>query len=181
MQTYFKKHCWIKRRFKNKACSKNIRGTSNCQPALPRLQIRTRGLCWKHTKNLMSFFSLILKKQYVYIICWVVTYSFHIDWYCLAGFIELVFNPYSCAEWFPRFLCTSPGYLWHLFEYTNLVNDSKFKWKSFPVDQEMPLVPPSLMWNNQYCSHQLSKMPVTSKKWPISYRITSIWTQKSRM
>lgn len=160
MQTYFKKRCWIKRMFKNKACNKNIRGTSNCQPALPRLQIRTRGLCWKHTKNLMSFFSLILKKT----IC---AYNLLGCNLFISYRLVLLSRIYrTCFFITILVLKGSQGFCVRVQDIVDIFLNI-LTWWIIPNPSERVF--------------QLIRKYSYIKKWPISYRITSIWTQKSRL
>lgn len=136
---YPTKKSQVKRIFKNKACSKNIMGTLNCQPALPRLQIRTHGLCWNQSKYFMTFFLFNIKNKTKYNIhnllgCnFFISYLENQDWLCwvIVFVLTLLFLWYHV----PRFLCNSfevglemsPGYLHHPSQSTDMVGQIQVK------------------------------------------------------
>lgn len=138
---YCKKKSWVNRIFKNKACSKHILATLNCQQALPRLQIRTHGLCWNKQTNILWAFLFNIKNKTKHnthnlLGCnFSISYLENYDWLCLAWFIVFVLTLLFLWYQLPRFLCNSfavglemsPGYLHHPSESTDMVDYSKFK------------------------------------------------------
>lgn len=70
--TYYQDKSQVKRILRNQASDKF--STLNCQQALPRLQIRTHGLCCKQKKHFMISFSY---SWYIHIIMSVVMETFH--------------------------------------------------------------------------------------------------------